>query len=148
MDIILLQKVENLGNLGDQVKVRPGYARNFLIPQGMATEATEANRQRFEERRAELEGRAAEALLSAMERKEQLSELVVTLTVKAGGEGRLYGSVTPADIADAVSAAGVELKKNEVRMNQGSIRQIGEYDVDVHLHNDVSTTIHVSVVPE
>ena len=148
MEIILLEKVENLGNLGDRVNVRPGYGRNFLIPKGKATEATARNIELFEARRAELEKNAAESLDRAEARSEQLSDLIVTLAVKAGNEGRMFGSVGPADIADAVSAAGIELKKQEVKMPEGPIRQIGEYDVDVHLHSDVKSQIRINVVAE
>ncbi|MDG4551809.1 MAG: 50S ribosomal protein L9 [Candidatus Contendobacter sp.] len=148
MEIILLEKVANLGGLGDRVKVKPGYARNFLIPKGKATEATAANLARFEARRAELERIAAESLAKARARAEQLAELIVTLSVKTGGEGRLFGSVGPADIANAVSAAGIELQKQEVRLPAGSIRQIGEYDVDLHLHGEVRTQIRVNVITE
>lgn len=148
MEIILLEKVANLGVLGDRVKVKPGYARNFLIPKGKATAATTANLARFEARRAELERIATEALAKARARAEQLAELIVTLSVKTGSEGRLFGSVGPADIANAVSAAGIELQKQEVRLPTGSIRQIGEYDVDLHLHGEVKTQIRVNVIAE
>ncbi len=148
MEIILLEKIANLGTLGDRVKVKPGYARNFLIPRGKATEATAANLARFEARRAELERIAAESLAKARARAEQLVELIVTLSVKTGSEGRLFGSVGPADIANAVSAAGIELQKQEVRLPTGSIRQIGEYDVDLHLHGEVRTQIRVNVIAE
>lgn len=148
MEIILLEKVANLGALGDRVKVKPGYARNYLIPRGKATEATATNIARFEARRAELERIAAEALANAKVRAEHLAELIVTLSVKTGSEGRLFGSVGAADIANAVSAAGIELEKYEVRLPAGSIRQIGEYDVDLHLHNEVKTQIRVNVIAE
>jgi large subunit ribosomal protein L9 len=148
MEIILLEKIANLGALGDRVRVKPGYARNFLIPRGKATEATATNLARFEARRAELERIAAEALAKAKARAEQLAELIVTLSVKTGSEGRLFGSVGPADIASAVSAAGIELQKQEVRLPTGSIRQIGEYDVDLHLHGEVRTQIRVNVIAE
>ena len=148
MEIILLEKIANLGTLGDRVKVKPGYARNFLIPKGKATAATPASLARFEARRAELERVAAEALAKAKARAEQLAELIVTLSVKTGSEGRLFGSVGPADIANAVSAAGIELQKQEVRLSTGSIRQIGEYDVDLHLHGEVKTQIRVNVIAE
>ena len=134
MEIILLEKITNLGGLGDRIKVKPGYARNFLIPKGKATEATPANLARFEARRAELERIAAELLAKAQARAEQLAELIVTLSVKTGSEGRLFGSVGAADIANAVSAAGIELQKHEIRLSTGSIRQIGEYDVDLLFH--------------
>lgn len=148
MEIILLERVADLGVLGDRVKVKPGYARNFLIPKGKATEATPKNIARFEARRAELERIAAEALAKARARAEQLAELIVTLSVKSGSEGRLFGSVGSADIANAVSAAGIELQKQEVRLTDGSIRQIGEYDVDLHLHPEIKTQIRVNVIAE
>lgn len=148
MEIILLEKIANLGVLGDRVKVKPGYARNYLIPKGKATTATTANVARFEARRVELERIAAEALARSKARAEQLAELIVTLSVKTGSEGRLFGSVGAADIADAVAAAGIELQKQEVRLATGPIRQIGEYDVDLHLHNEVKTQIRVNVIAE
>ncbi len=148
MEIILLEKVANLGVLGDRVKVKPGYARNYLIPKGKATAATPANLARFEARRAELERIAAESLAMARTRAAQLAELIVTLSVKTGSEGRLFGSVGAADIANAVSAAGIELQKHEVRLPAGSIRQIGEYDVDLHLHSEVKTQIRVNIIAE
>ena len=148
MEIILLEKIVNLGNLGDRVTVKPGYGRNYLIPKGKATEASADNIARFEARRAELESRAAESLVGAQTRAEQLAELIVTLAAKAGSEGRLFGSVGAADIAEAVSAAGYELKKQEVRLPQGPIRQIGEYDVTLQLHGDVKTHIRVNVIAE
>ncbi len=148
MEIILLEKVANLGILGDRVKVKSGYARNFLIPKGKATLATSANVARFEERRAELERIAAAALATSKARAEQLAELIVTLSVKTGSEGRLFGSVGAVDIANAVSAAGIELQKHEVRLATGPIRQIGEYDVDLHLHNEIKTQIRVNVIAE
>lgn len=148
MEIILLEKVATLGVLGDRVKVKPGYARNYLIPKGKATAATPANLARFEARRAELERIAAESLAMAKTRAAQLAELIVTLSVKTGSEGRLFGSVGAADIANAVSAAGIELQKHEVRLPAGSIRQIGEYDVDLHLHSEVKTQIRVNIIAE
>ncbi len=148
MEIILLEKITNLGGLGDRIKVKPGYARNFLIPKGKATEATPANLARFEARRAELERVAAELLAKAKARAEQLAELIVTLSVKTGSEGRLFGSVGSADIANAVSAAGIELQKHEIRLSTGSIRQIGEYDVDLLLHPEVKTQIRVNIIAE
>ena len=148
MEIILLEKINNLGLLGDRIKVRPGYARNFLIPKGKATTATPANIARFEARRAELERVAAEQLARSKARAEQLAELIVTLSVKTGSEGRLFGSVGAADIANAVSAAGIELQKHEVRLSGGVIRQIGEYDVDLHLHPEVKSQIRVNVIAE
>lgn len=147
MEVILLEKVEHLGGLGDQVKVRPGYARNYLIPQGKATEATPENVARFEARRAELEKKATDTLTGAEARRDRLADLTVTLSARAGSEGRLFGSVTAADIAEAVSTAGIELKKHEVRLPEGPLRQTGEYEVEVRLHADVSTHIRVNLVP-
>ncbi len=148
MEVILLNKVENLGNLGDVVKVRPGYGRNYLIPSGKAVPATEENRKLFDERRAELEKAAAEALAAAEARREALSELVVTIRHKAGEEGRLFGSVGTADIAAAVNEAGVQLEKQEVRLPGGPLRQTGEYEIELHLHPEVNVTIKVNVVAE
>ncbi|MFO1372027.1 MAG: 50S ribosomal protein L9 [Candidatus Competibacteraceae bacterium] len=148
MEIILLEKIANLGTLGERVKVKPGYARNYLIPRGKATEATPANIARFEARRAELERIAADTLAKAKARAEHLADLIVTLSVKTGTEGRLFGSVSAGDIASAVSAAGIELQKHEVRLPAGSIRQIGEYDVDLYLHPEVKTQIRVNVIAE
>jgi len=148
MEVILLQRVEHLGQLGDRVTVKPGYGRNFLIPKGKATEATSANIERFEARRAELEAAAADALADANTRAEQLSQVVVTLAVKAGNEGRLFGSVGPADIASAVTTTGITVNKREVRLPEGPIRQLGEYAVDVVLHSDVQTQIRVNIIAE
>ncbi len=148
MEIILLEKVVNLGVIGDRIKVKRGYARNFLIPRGKATEATSANLARFKAHRTELEQVAAQVLFTAQNRATQLAELIVTLSVKTGSEGRLFGSVSAADIANAVSAAGIKLQKNEVRLPSGPIRQVGEYDVDLHLHNEVNTQIRVNIIAE
>lgn len=148
MEIILLEKIENLGNLGDRVTVARGYARNYLLPKGKATEATEENIARFEAHRVELEKRAADSLATAQARQEELADVIVTLAVRAGSEGRLFGSVGAGDIAEAVTAAGIQLKKQEVRLPEGPIRQVGEYDVDVHLYNDVKTQIRVNVIAE
>lgn len=148
MNIILLEKIRNLGELGEQVTVAAGYGRNFLIPQGKAVPATVENIKHFEERRAELEAKAADELTAAQARAEKIAELVVTITANAGDEGKLFGSVGTADVADAVTAAGVELAKKEVRMPEGAIRQIGEYNVVVHLHTDVEASVKVNVVAE
>jgi large subunit ribosomal protein L9 len=147
MEVILLQKVGGLGDLGDKVAVRPGYGRNFLIPKGAAVPATEANLKAFEERRAELEAQAAEAFAHAEARREQFEGLTVTIPRKAGDEGRLFGSVGTADIASAVTEAGIELAKSEVRLPQGAFRNIGEYEVELHLHSDVDVVILVEIVP-
>jgi len=148
MQVILLEKVENLGNLGDKVNVKPGYGRNFLIPSGKATAATAENIEAFEARRAELEKNAAEARAEAETRKTALEAVTLTLTAKAGEEGKLFGSIGPADIADAVTAAGVAIEKKEVRMPEGPIRMIGEFEVGFHLHTDVNTTLNVTVEAE
>lgn len=148
MEIILLEKVENLGNLGDKATVRPGYARNYLIPQGKAKYATPENLAEFEARRAELEMAAADALIAARARKEKLEELELSITAKAGGEGKLFGSVGAADIAAAVTAAGVEVQKREVRLPEGPLRQTGEYEIGLHLHFEVNATIKLTVLPE
>jgi len=149
MEVILLDRVENLGNLGDVVAVKPGYGRNFLIPGGRAIPATDANRKVFDERRAELEKSAAEALAVAERRRDMLQELpAVSIAQRAGDEGKLFGSVGTADIAAAVNAAGAELKKGEVRMPHGAFRQTGDYEIDVHLHPEVNATIRISIVAE
>jgi len=148
MDVILLEKVQNLGNLGDKVKVSPGYGRNFLIPKGMAVFATVENTKKFEERRAELEKKALLNLSNAQERANAFANLSITIARKAGEEGRLFGSVGTADIAEAVTNAGVALAKHEVRLPEGAIRQIGDYDIDLHLHTDIDLSIKVSVVAE
>lgn len=148
MEVILLEKVENLGNLGDRVNVKPGYGRNFLIPGGKATPATEAHIKAFEARRAELEKAAAEQLSAAEARRDQLAGLRVTIKAKSGDEGKLFGSVGTSDIAEAVTAAGIVIERHEVRMPQGAFRQIGEYPVDIHLHTDVTTEITVVVAAE
>lgn len=149
MEVILLDRVENLGNLGDVVSVKAGYGRNFLIPGGRAISATEANRKVFDERRAELEKTAAEALAVAERRREMLQELQnIVISQRAGDEGKLFGSVGTADIATAVTEAGVELKKGEVRLPHGAFRQMGDFEVDVHLHPEVNAKIKFSIVAE
>jgi large subunit ribosomal protein L9 len=149
MEVILLDKVDNLGNLGDKVSVKAGYGRNFLIPTGRAVPATEANVKVFEERRAELEKQAAEKLATAESRKAAVEGLgKVSISHKAGEEGKLFGSVGTSDIADACTAAGVEIAKSEVRLPEGPFRVAGEYEVVLHLHADVNATIAVEVVAE
>lgn len=149
MDVILLQKVENLGNLGDKVNVKPGYGRNFLVPQGLAAPATPENLEEFEKRREEFERQQAEALKAAEERKAKLEELgTVTITAKSGSEGKLFGSVGPIDIAEAITNAGVEVEKKEIRMAEGPIRVAGEHTVDIHLHSDIGTEFTVVVEGE
>lgn len=149
MEIILLEKVANVGDLGDRVKVRPGYGRNYLIPGGKAVAATEENVAKFEARRAELEKAAAGALGEAQARAEQLAQLgTVTLVRRAGEEGKLFGSVSTADIADAVHEAGVALEKREVALPEGPLREVGEYDVELILHSDVAQPIKVVIEAE
>jgi len=146
MEVILLEKIANLGNLGDKVNIKGGYARNFLLPKGKATAATEANVAAFEARRAELEAAAAEKKASAEARAAQLNELEVTITAVAGDQGKLFGSIGTHDIADALTASGVEVAKAEVRLPNGTIRQTGEYEVAVHLHTDVEASVKLVVI--
>ena len=148
MQVILLQKMQHLGNLGDEVHVKPGFARNYLIPQGMAVAATEGNRADFELRRADLVRRQAEILATAEARAEALREVTVTVARRAGEGGRLFGSVGAADIAEAVQALGVEAHKNEVRLSEGPLRQIGEHSVIIHLQAGVDAAVTVVVEPE
>lgn len=146
MEVILLEKIANLGNLGDKVAVKAGYARNFLLPFGKATPATAANVEAFEARRAELEKNAAERKAEADARAAKLADLTVTIAANAGEEGKLFGSIGTRDIADAVTAAGVEVEKSEVRLPEGPLRNVGEYDIVLHLHTDVEATVKLVVV--
>jgi large subunit ribosomal protein L9 len=148
MEVILLQKVANLGNIGDRVKVKPGFGRNFLLPQGKAALATAANIAKFEERRVELEKRAADDLATARTRAEKLEGRALTLTAKAGSEGKLFGSIGTTDIAEALSADGIEVERSEVRLPGGPIRLLGEHHVKLHLHSDVEIDLTVTVVAE
>ncbi len=148
MEVILMEKVANLGDLGDRVRVRPGYGRNYLLPQGKAKPATEENIRYFEERRAELESKARELREAAEGRLERVRELALTIRAKSGDQGRLFGSIGPADVAEAAVAAGVELARREVRMPEGPIRACGEYELAVQLHTDVEGTVKVVVAPE
>ncbi|MBT3811675.1 MAG: 50S ribosomal protein L9 [Gammaproteobacteria bacterium] len=148
MEVILLEKVVNLGNLGDKVNVKSGFARNFLVPHKKAVMATKEKIAEFESRRAELERAAAEKLTAAEKRADALSKVEVVITHKAGEEGKLFGSVGTQDIADVVTAAGAALDKSEVRLPDGIIRHIGDYDIDVNLHADMTVTIKVQVVAE
>jgi large subunit ribosomal protein L9 len=145
MDVILLEKVANLGNLGDQVKVKAGYGRNFLIPFGKAVPATATNITDFEARRAELEKASADKLTAAQGRASALAELEVTITANAGDEGKLFGSIGTRDIADAITAAGEEVEKSEVRLPEGALREVGEYDVSLQLHTDVTVDVKIVV---
>jgi large subunit ribosomal protein L9 len=148
MEVILLDKVANLGSLGDRVKVRSGYARNFLLPKGKATLATPANIARFETRRAELEKVMRESLSGAEARKAGFEGFKLTITAKAGSEGKLFGSIGTSDIADAVTAAGQKLARAEVRMPNGPLRMVGEHVVTVHLHTDVNIELPVTIVAD
>lgn len=148
MDLILLQKVVNLGNLGDKVKVKPGYGRNFLVPQGKAVPATKANVEAFQARRAEYEAKAAQQAGDAEARAVTLTDASVTVKANASTEGKLFGSVGPRDIAEAFTAAGKPVNKSEVVMPEGPIRKVGEFEVIIHLHADVERTVKVTVVPE
>jgi large subunit ribosomal protein L9 len=148
MEVILLEKVENLGSLGDRVNVKSGYGRNFLIPSGKATPATEEHIKAFEERRAELEKAATEAQTTAEARRDKLVDMSITIPARAGDEGKLFGSIGTADIAEAIVAAGVEVERSEVRLPEGAFRQVGEYSVLVHLHTDVNTEIQLVIEAE
>lgn len=148
MDLILLEKVQNLGDLGDLVKVKAGYGRNYLVPTGKAAPATKENQAHFESRRAELEAAAKGKLGQAELRVAALTDIVVEIHANASDEGNLYGSVGPREIASAVSALGHELEKAEVIMGEGPIQTVGEFDVLVQLHVDIETHIKVKVLPE
>lgn len=149
MQIILLDKVANLGGLGDSVAVKSGYARNFLFPQGKAVPATKINLEKFEQRRAELEAKLAADLDAANDRATKLAELAeVTIASKAGDEGKLFGSIGTRDIADAISEAGVSVSKAEVKLPHGTLRETGEYEIDVQLHAEVTATIKLVVIAE
>jgi large subunit ribosomal protein L9 len=148
MDVILLQKVANLGGIGDRVKVKSGYGRNYLLPSGRATLATASNVARFEARRAELEKLAGEEHQSAQQRAESLRDFRLTITAKAGTEGKLFGSVGTNDIAEGCTAAGHKVSRSEVRLPNGPIRTVGEHQVAVHLHTDVEVTLTVIIVAE
>ncbi len=149
MEVILLEKIRKLGNLGDKVNVKSGYGRNYLIPKGIAVMATKANVEMFEARRAELEAKAAELHAEAEARAAKVAELgSVTIKMRAGDEGKLFGSVSAADVADAATAAGVELDKGEILMPEAHIRHLGEYDLKVQLQSDVSAELKLEIVAE
>ena len=148
MEIILLEKIENLGAMGDKVTVKPGFGRNYLVPKGKAKPATPENIAEFEARRAELEKIAAETLATAETRRDLLDGKTIEITAKAGEEGKLFGSIGTADITDAVKAAGVDIERQEVRLPEGAFRQVGEYDVQLHLHSDVNATIKLVINAE
>ncbi len=145
MKLILQEKVVNLGNIGDQVNVKAGFGRNYLIPTGKAVPATPEFIAIFESRRAEFEKKAADVLAQAKERAEKLAEMTIKLAAKASEEGKLFGSVSPREIAEAITAQGIEINKSEVSLPEGPIRQVGEYDVALQLHSDVAATIKVTV---
>ena len=148
MELILLQKVANLGNIGDRVKVKSGYGRNYLLPKGKATLATPTNVARFEARRAELEKIAGDELQRAQRRAEALKDFKLNITAKAGTEGKLFGSVGTADIAEAATKAGHELARSEVRLPEGPLRSVGEHTVQVHLHADVDMELPIVITAE
>jgi len=148
MEVILLEKVTNLGGLGDKVKVKSGYGRNYLVPYGKAVPATADNVKQFEARRAELEKVAADKLSKAKSRADLIEGKEVTIVAKAGDEGKLFGSIGTRDIAEAISAPGVEIEKSEVKLPEGALRSIGEYDIDIQLHTDIVSNIKLIVVAE
>lgn len=149
MEVILLDKIAKLGGLGDKVSVKSGYARNYLLPKGKAVFASAANVEHFEARRAELEAKLAGVLATAETRAAKLVELAeITIASKAGDEGKLFGSIGTRDIADAITEAGVEVVKAEVRLPLGALRETGEFDIAIHLHTDVDTSIKVVVIAQ
>lgn len=149
MQVILLEKIRNLGSLGDQVKVKPGFARNYLIPQGRAVYANKENIEKFAARRAELEKLADEKHKQALARQQTFNDLpVITITAKAGEEGKLFGSITSRDLVKAISAAGVEVEKREIHMPEGTLRSVGEYEIMIELESDVTAFVKVNIAPE
>ena len=148
MEVILLEKIANLGNLGDKVTIKSGYGRNYLVPQGKAVAATAKKIAEFEARRAELEKAAAEKLSAAQKLGNELSKLEIVITHKAGDEGRLFGSVGTHNIAEAITAAGIAIEKQQIRLPHGAIRHIGEYPVDINLHSDVIVTLAINIAAE
>jgi len=148
MEIILLEKIKRLGNLGNKVTVKSGHARNYLIPQGKAVPATSENIAEFEQRRDEFERAETDVLVSAQQRATQLREIIVEIAGKVGLEGKLFGSVTAADIAQAISNGGIKIAKSEIRLSDGPIRHVGDYEVAVHLHPEVDAFVTVQVVAE
>jgi len=148
MEVILLERMGKLGNLGEKVTVKPGYGRNYLVPQGKAVPATEENLKAFEARRAELEKAQAEHLADAQSRAAKLEGVALTLVVNAGEEGKLFGSVGTREIIEALAAQQIEVDKSEVKLPEGAIRMVGEYEIDIQLHHDVTSTITLTVQPE
>ena len=145
MEVILLEKVDNVGGIGDLVRVKSGYARNYLIPKGKATLATPANKAKFESRRAELEAKAAAELAAAQDRAKKLEGVVLKIEMQAGAEGKLFGSVGTVDIAEAIGKRGVEVERSEVRLPDGPLRVVGEHQIELHLHTDVNVELKVVV---
>jgi len=148
MEVILLEKIANLGNLGDKVTIKSGYGRNYLVPQGKAVAATAKKIAEFEARRAELEKAAAEKLSAAQKLGNELSKLQIVITHKAGDEGRLFGSVGTHNIAEAITAAGIVIEKHQIRLPHGAIRHIGDFPIDINLHSDVIVTLSIKVAAE
>ena len=147
MQVILLEKVKNLGNLGDKVNVKPGYGRNFLIPQSKAVFATEKNVEMFEERRSELEKKALQMFASAEQRAAKLNDVTVVIKAQASDEGKLYGSVGPNEIKDALMDKSIEISKREIVMPDGPLHSVGQFTVDIHVHSDVIAHLQVEIVP-
>jgi len=145
MEIILLQKVDNVGGIGDLVRVKSGYARNYLIPQGKATLATPENKAKFELRRAELEAKAAAEIAAAQARAKKLEGLTLKIEMQAGAEGKLFGSVGTVDIAEAIAKQGIEVERSEIRLPDGPLRTVGDHQIDLHLHTDVNVAIKVVI---
>ncbi len=148
MEVILLERVHKLGGLGDKVVVKPGFARNFLIPKGKATRATKANLEKFESMREVLEKKERDSLAAAQTRAAKINGLVITITANAGAEGKLYGSVGPVEIADAILAVGADIEKKEIRLTEGPIRHTGEYELAIHLHPEVDANVSLRIVSE
>ncbi len=148
MEVILFEKIDRLGNIGDLVNVKAGFARNYLLPQGKAKAATDANKAEIESRRAEFEKMATEALANAEQRRDQIEALSISITAKSGTEGKLFGSIGNMDIAAAITEAGIELEKRDVRLPEGPIRQAGEYEITLHLHTDVDAVAKVTIIGE
>ena len=148
MEVILLEKIANLGNLGDKVTIKSGYGRNYLVPQGKAVAATAKKIAEFEARRAELEKAAAEKLSAAQKLGNELSKLQIVITHKAGDEGRLFGSVGTHNIAEAITEAGIAVEKQQIRLPHGAIRHIGDYPIDINLHSDVIVTLTIKIAAE
>ncbi len=148
MEVILFEKIDRLGGIGDLVNVKAGFARNFLLPQGKAKVATDANKAEIEDRRAEFEKLAADSLSAAEKRREKIEVLSLEITAKSGTEGKLFGSIGNVDIASAITEAGVEVEKREVRLPDGPLRQAGEYEITLHLHSDVDAVVKVTIIGE